>query len=440
MPARDLRSQLEIKKPCTADWDQMVGNSRVRFCEHCQLAVNDLSFLTPKRVRRLIAKSKGRLCVRYVRDRNGNPLLAQVPGQLHKISRRVSRIAAGMFTATLSLTNAAGHAAITAAPNYERILLPSTPQPDAVVAPLGSAISGKITDSSGAPISNVGITLLTLQRTFLSGAISNSAGEYSFEGLVPGRYWVALEAHGYRSPGTMFALVTADETLILNHTLEREGDDHDTITLATSGAVAIVREAADPLIAAAIDDDLQALEAILTRENVNVRDRRLGTAALEYAVRHGNREMVQSLLSAGADVNSVDGNKQTALMMLGEDSTADIVWDLVNAGAKLELKDDEGDTALIEAAIEENLPVLVALLHAGAKVDAKNKEGQTALMQAATNGHAANIRALMRAGADLNAQDNDGWTALDYAYADNEEKVIKLLLSYGAVTGIRKQQ
>jgi len=46
----------------------------------------------------------------------------------------------------------------------------------------------------------------------------------------------------------------------------------------------------------------------------------------------------------------------------------------------------------------------------------------------------------MRAGADLNAQDNDGWTALDYAYSDNAEKIIKLLLSYGAVTGIRKEQ
>jgi ankyrin repeat protein len=440
MPARDLSEQLEIKKPCTADWNEMVGNSRVRFCEHCQLTVNDLSSLTPKRVRRLIAKSKGRLCVRYVRDRNGNPLLAQVPGQLQKISRRVSRIAAGMFTATLSLTNASGHVAPTTAANYERSFQPSQSQAAAVVAPLGSAISGKITDSSGAPISNVGITLLTLQRAFLSGAISNSAGEYSFEGLVPGRYWVALEAHGYRSPGTMYALVTADETLILNHTLEREADAIETLNLATSGAVALVREAADPLIAAAIDDDLQALEAVLTRENVNVRDGKLDTTALEYAVRHGNREMVQVLLTAGADVNSVDSDKQTVLMMLGEDATADIVWDLVNAGAKLELKDDEGDTALIEAASEENLPVLVALLHAGAKVDAKNKEGQTALMQAATNGHPANIRALMRAGADLNAQDNDGWTALDYAYSDNAEKIIKLLLSYGAVTGIRKQQ
>jgi ankyrin repeat protein len=437
MPARDLRTQLEIKKPCTAAWDQMVGNSRVRFCEHCQLSVNDLSSLTPKGVRRLIAKSKGGLCVRYVRDRNGNPLLAQVPGQLHKISRRVSRIAAGMFTATLSLTNAA---ATIAAPNYERIFQPSQSQPAAEVAPLGSAISGKIIDSSGAPIANVGITLLTLQRTFLSGAISNSAGEYSFEGLVPGRYWVALEAHGYRSPGTTFASVTADETLSLNHTLEREADDNHTFNLATSGAVALVREPAEPLIAAAIDDDLQALEAALTRENVNVRDPKLGTTALEYAVRNGNREMVQVLLTAGADVNSVDSDKQTVLMMLGEDSTADIVWDLVNAGAKLELKDDEGDTALTEAAKEENLPVLVALIHAGAKVDAKNKEGQTALMQAATNGHPANIRALLRAGADLNAQDTDGWTALDYAYSDNAEKIIKLLLSYGAVTGIRKEQ
>ena len=141
--------------------------------------------------------------------------------------------------------------------------------------------------------------------------------------------------------------------------------------------------AAEPLIRAALDDDLQELEAVLTRENVNLRDKNTHTTALEHAVLNGNREMVQVLLSAGADVNSRNDSKQTVLMLLSEESTADIVWDLINAGAGVNLTDEEGDTALIEVASVKNLPALTALIHAGAKVDTKNKEGKTALMFAA---------------------------------------------------------
>jgi ankyrin repeat protein len=439
MPARDLSTQLKIHKPCSANWDQMIGSSRVRFCEHCQLSVNDLSSLTPKRVRRLIAKSKGRLCVRYVSDRSGNPLLAQAAGKLKQINRRVSRIAAGMFTATLSLTNGAGHAETDAIPTSQQLFHRAASGNMSLSASLASTIKGKITDSRGAPISGAGITLFRNREIFLGGTTSDNAGEYSIEGLLPGRYWMTIQAHGYKSSGLMYELIAEADTEILNHVLVSETDDNDgTREVTTMGAIAIVSEPAEPLIAAALADDLQALEAVLTRENVNLRDRNLGSTALEYAVRQGNREMVQVLLAAGADVNSVDRQKQTVLMMLGEEATSDIVWDLVNAGAKLNLQDEDGDTALMAAAMEKNLPALLALLHAGAKVELKNDEGQTALMLAAEDSQLANVRALVRAGANLNAQDNDGWTPLDYAYSSDDEKIIKLFLSYGAITGKRK--
>ena len=105
MPARDLNKLIEIKTPCTADWDSMIGDDRIRFCEHCNLNVNDLSQLTPKRVRRLVTKSKGRLCIRYQKRRDGSPIIKAVPAKLHTIGRRASRIAAGAFTATLSLSS-----------------------------------------------------------------------------------------------------------------------------------------------------------------------------------------------------------------------------------------------------------------------------------------------------------------------------------------------
>jgi hypothetical protein len=35
-----------IPAPCDADWDTMVGNDRVRFCEDCNLHVTNLSNIT----------------------------------------------------------------------------------------------------------------------------------------------------------------------------------------------------------------------------------------------------------------------------------------------------------------------------------------------------------------------------------------------------------
>lgn len=98
-------NQLNIPKPCNADWDEMRGNNFMRFCEHCNLNVNDISALTHKEAVKLILKSKARLCVRYVRRPDG--AIQTASRELFQITRRASRVAAGVFTAALSLSSVA---------------------------------------------------------------------------------------------------------------------------------------------------------------------------------------------------------------------------------------------------------------------------------------------------------------------------------------------
>lgn len=437
MPARDLYKLIEVKTPCTADWDSMIGNDHVRFCEHCNLTVNDLSNLTPKRVRRLITKSKGRLCVRYQRRPDSSPILKTQPAKLHTIGRRASRIAAGAFSATLSLSSAVSQSA-TNNVGHERVLAYRQVGPGLEPITFGSAIKGKVTDTNGAVIQGAGVTLSTTDIAYFSGTTTDAVGEYSFVGLQPGSYQLTIEATGFAKNEVGAVTLTTNETQTITSSLEVAVVQAEVTVLAeevvvVGGAVMVLP--AQPLIAAAQSDDLENVQALLTRDNVNLRDENIGSTALEHAVGHGNREMVQLLLSAGADVNSRNHSKETVLMMLGDESTAEIVWDLIHAGAKVDLKDEDGDTVLIEAAMEKNLPVLVALIHAGARVDARNKQGQTALMLAASNNQIANIRALVRAGADMNARDNDGKTTLDYAIEEGNEKIINMLQSYGAIVG-----
>src|SRR5712691_2325172 len=128
-----LRSldRITIPTPCNADWDSMTGNDQVRFCEHCNLHVNNLSNMTRLDAMRLVARSKGRLCVRYIQRIDGGVLTKGVPEKLHRISRRVSRIAAGAFTATLSLTTAAAQTRPTssAAPSESGKIVQAAGQP-----------------------------------------------------------------------------------------------------------------------------------------------------------------------------------------------------------------------------------------------------------------------------------------------------------------------
>ncbi len=75
--------------------------------------------------------------------------------------------------------------------------------------------------------------------------------------------------------------------------------------VSLGGAVAYIAPA-HPFVSAAQKDDLEALAALITETDVNLRDTQSGTTALEHAVRNANREMVQLLLSNGANPNARD--------------------------------------------------------------------------------------------------------------------------------------
>jgi hypothetical protein len=41
-----MLDQIKIASPCSATWEQMVGNDRVRFCAECKKKVFNLSAMT----------------------------------------------------------------------------------------------------------------------------------------------------------------------------------------------------------------------------------------------------------------------------------------------------------------------------------------------------------------------------------------------------------
>jgi hypothetical protein len=69
------RLHLPIQDPCHENWDAMnrEGDAR-RFCEVCTKHVHDLSAMTERKARSVLAdaSAKGRVCVRYTADDAGN--------------------------------------------------------------------------------------------------------------------------------------------------------------------------------------------------------------------------------------------------------------------------------------------------------------------------------------------------------------------------------
>ena len=152
MAPKNFLNNLTIPSPCVADWNSMIGNEEVRFCEHCSLDVHNLSVMTRNQAERLVARSKERLCVCYHYDPAGRPLTLPVRQKLHRINRRVSRIAAGAFTATLSITSAVAQNSTN---SQTRSVDASSLPPNRWTA--RSSVVGTIKDQNGAVIPNATI-------------------------------------------------------------------------------------------------------------------------------------------------------------------------------------------------------------------------------------------------------------------------------------------
>jgi len=443
--AKNFLNNLTIPSPCAADWNSMIGNDQVRFCEHCSLDVHNISLLTRSQAERLIARSKGRLCVRYHHDDAERPITLPVAQKLHRISRRVSRIAAGAFTATLSVTSAVAQSSNSFQSGNANP--PNATQSNAPWAS-GSSIAGTVTDQNGAVIPGATVSVSNEELKLALYASTGADGQFRIDGLQPGAYNLRIEAPGFAADETNSVYLQANggETRIdrslrvaaIEETVEINTDG-ETRYVSLGGAVAFVAPE-NPFVRAAQEDNLEELTALIAGMDVNLRDKRSNTTALEHAVRNANREMVQLLLSSGADVNLKNGSGETVLMMLDGDATSELVWDLINAGANVNVKDDSGNTALMQASSTDNLEAVKALLDAGAEVNTRNKEGRTALMLAAAEGRVNIVRTLVLAGADMDVTDEDKMNALAHAADNDHTAVVRFLKSKGAFETVAKVQ
>jgi len=89
---------IRIASPCDADWNEMRGDNRRRYCTTCQLNVYNLSEMTRTEAESFLVNSEGRVCLRTHRRADGTVITKDCPVGWARLKRTVSRTAAAVFS------------------------------------------------------------------------------------------------------------------------------------------------------------------------------------------------------------------------------------------------------------------------------------------------------------------------------------------------------
>ena len=168
--------------------------------------------------------------------------------------------------------------------------------------------------------------------------------------------------------------------------------------------------------------------------------------------RNPNISVVDALLKAGADANSVDAETKAPLIFgVIRDNSAAVIEVLLKSGANINSRDENGNTPLMVATGEavgersgsKALDVLTLLLKNGADVNSSLKNGGTALFMA-LSGHPILenrllevLKILVDRGADVNRgvsprKDLIYDTPLTFSVKIKRTDVVRFLISHGA--------
>ncbi|NXF13678.1 KANK3 protein, partial [Smithornis capensis] len=112
------------------------------------------------------------------------------------------------------------------------------------------------------------------------------------------------------------------------------------------------------------EDDMNVVRRLFSMGNVNAKASQAGQTALMLAVSHGRQEMVEALLSCGADVNLQDEEGSTALMCACEHGRAETVRLLLaQPTCNISIVDTDGNDA-VAIALEAGHSDIAMLLQA----------------------------------------------------------------------------
>lgn len=174
-----MLNNIRVASPCSADWEQMPGDNRIRHCHACNLNVYNFSEFSEAEIRKLLASRKGRLCGRLFRRHDGTVITENCPVGLKKVVRRISRIAGAILSVVIP---SIGGAPAAIAQSYTRTNVSS------------SGLSIEVIDPTGAAIPDATVVLTEAARKQTIHGTADKNGRVSLWAGLSGRYHLTVSA------------------------------------------------------------------------------------------------------------------------------------------------------------------------------------------------------------------------------------------------------
>ncbi|XP_067653127.1 ankyrin repeat domain-containing protein 29-like [Haliotis asinina] len=182
------------------------------------------------------------------------------------------------------------------------------------------------------------------------------------------------------------------------------------------------------------DGDLETVKRILAEGDVDINYRGGSWTPVMEAAVNGHRDVVEFLVSRGADVSLVnsDGNNVLHFACIDGDLETVKLIQSVNV-VDVNSRGKYSRTAVIEAARHRHWDVVEFLVDRGADVSLVDGDGENLLHLACRRGHLKTVKLILSMNVvDINARNNDGQTAADIARDWGHQRVVDLLVSRGA--------
>ena len=159
-----------------------------------------------------------------------------------------------------------------------------------------------------------------------------------------------------------------------------------------------------------------------------------GRTALHMAAENGHENMVQHLLTQGADADAESADGRTPLQLALESGNESIAQLLVQRGADVNANFASGETPLTVVVGNQWASLVQLLLREKANPNGRLPDGRTSLHVAAEVGSDIGIFTLLcDEGADPSLGDEKLWTALHYAAHYGHEAVASMLLGVNRI-------
>ena len=271
-------AKLNVAQPCSASWDEMIGNDQKRFCSACNKHVFDFSRMTRQQIEAVTAVNQGNLCARITRNEDGSMVMLEPSLPVYASRRLNSPMLNAAVVTILSLNIPAAAQPVTVQQGQTATQSKDKPKSNDGKSEPGavSSVSGTVIDVVDAVVANAVVNLLVPNSAPLT-THSAEDGTFQFTGIAPGTYTLKVEASGFKTvvftdlrtlAGTDTPIrvslepniASATTGIIISDpaTLLKLHQDSELIAIATIGKSRIVKT----------EDDTQQLQTMLQLSSI----------------------------------------------------------------------------------------------------------------------------------------------------------------------------